>query len=166
MSAPLTRGTVGVMRRSGDGFITLADGSARWGRFGAAGVLLRHTEGDDVAFFLALRSMHCHRGGSWAIPGGAIDEGETPLEAALREFGEEVGPLPASYEVAELHEDDHGGWSYWTVVLDVDHRFDPPPVHSWETDDVRWIGAHEVLEFELFPEFHATLHRLGLVQSG
>lgn len=151
------------MRRSGDGFITVADGTARWGRFGAAGALLRHTLGDDVAFFLALRSMHCHRGGTWAIPGGAMDEGETPLEAALREFAEEVGPLNSSFQVAELHEDDHGGWSYWTVLIDVDERFDPPPVHSWETDDARWIRAHEVHDMDLFPEFGATLHRLGLV---
>lgn len=154
------------MRRSGDGFITLADGSARWGRFGAAGVLLRHThpeDADDVAYFLALRSMHCHRGGTWAIPGGAMDEGETPLEAALREFTEEVGPLSANYEVAELHEDDHGGWSYWTVVLDVDDRFEPPFVSSWETDDARWIRRHEVLDLDLFPEFQKALHHLGLV---
>jgi 8-oxo-dGTP pyrophosphatase MutT (NUDIX family) len=151
------------VRRSGDGFITVADGTARWGRFGAAGVLLRHTNGDDVAFFLALRSLHCHRGGTWAIPGGAMDEGETPLEAALREFSEEVGPLTASYEIVQMHEDDHGGWSYWTVVLDVDHRFDPPPVHSWETDDARWISRDEVHQLDLFPEFHATLQKLGLL---
>ncbi len=151
------------MRRSGDGFITVADGTPRWGRFGAAGVLLRHTDGEDVAYLLALRSLHCHRGGTWAIPGGAIDEGESPLEAALREFAEEVGPMPTTFEVAHEYEDDHGGWSYWTVVLDVADRFDPPPLHSWETDDVRWIGRHEVLELDLFPEFHKTLHQLGLV---
>ena len=69
------------MRRSGDGFITVADGTPRWGRFGAAGVLLRHSDGNDVAYLLALRSLHCHRGGTWAIPGGAIDEGETPARS-------------------------------------------------------------------------------------
>ena len=86
-----------------------------------------------------------------------------PLEAALREFAEEVGPLNSSYQVAELHEDDHGGWSYWTVVIDVDERFEPPPVQSWETDDVRWIGADEVHTLDLFPEFHATLRKLGSI---
>ena len=151
------------MRQSGDGFITVADGSARWGRFGAAGALLRHTDGDNVAFFLALRSLHCHRGGTWAIPGGAIDEGETPEEAALREFGEEVGPLNSSYTVAELHQDDHGGWSYWTVLIDVDERFDPPPIYSWETDDVRWVSADDVHTLDLFPEFGVTLRKLGLI---
>ena len=151
------------MRRSGDGFITLADGSARWGRFGAAGVLLRHIEGDDVSYFLALRSLHCHRGGTWAIPGGAIDEGETPLEAALREFSEEIGPLTSSYEVAEQYQDDHGGWSYWTVVLDVAERFEPGFLGSWETDDARWTRREEILELDLFPEFQKTLVQLGLV---
>jgi 8-oxo-dGTP pyrophosphatase MutT (NUDIX family) len=35
--------------------------------------------------------------GQWALPGGRIDAGETPLEAALREMEEEVGlRLPAS----------------------------------------------------------------------
>jgi 8-oxo-dGTP pyrophosphatase MutT (NUDIX family) len=29
--------------------------------------------------------------GQWALPGGRIDEGESPLEAALREMDEEVG---------------------------------------------------------------------------
>ena len=151
------------MRRSGDGFITLADGSVRWGRFGAAGVLFRHRVDDDIALFLALRSLHCHRGGTWAIPGGAIDEGETPLEAALREYAEEIGPLPGAFEVAELHEDDHGGWSYWTVVLDVAERFEPPPVHSWETDEVCWVSREEIGRLDLFPEFSATLVKLGLV---
>ena len=38
--------------------------------------------------------------GAWMIPKGAVEEGETPAEAALREFAEETGtrlaavPLP------------------------------------------------------------------------
>ena len=93
-----------------------------------------------------------------------MDEGETPLDAALREFAEEVGPLNTSYRVAEQYEDDHGGWSYWTLLIDVDERFDPPPVHSWETDDVRWISATEVHTLDLFPEFGMTLRKLGLIE--
>src|SRR5205807_8683973 len=77
---------------SGDGFVIVADGSRRWGRFGAAGVLVRHT-GDDgaIAFFLARRSEFCHRGGTWAIPGGALNSDEEPLAGALREFAEDIG---------------------------------------------------------------------------
>jgi 8-oxo-dGTP diphosphatase len=154
------------MRVSGDGFVTLADGSRRWGRFGAAGVLVRHADADagEPQYFLARRSMHTHLGGTWAIPGGALDEGETPLEGALREFDEEIGvPLHQhEFEIAEVHEDDHGGWSYWTLVVDVAERFDPPTALTWETSEVRWVRASELGELELFGAFRSTLQRLGL----
>src|SRR5436309_13763267 len=77
--------------RSGDGFVIAGDGQPRWGRYGAAGVLVRHVDGDDHWYFLALRSEYTHRGGTWAIPGGALDEHETPLDGARREFAEELG---------------------------------------------------------------------------
>jgi predicted NUDIX family NTP pyrophosphohydrolase len=39
--------------------------------------------------------------GAWSVPKGLIDEGEDPLAAAIREFGEEVG-LAVSGEFARL----------------------------------------------------------------
>ena len=41
---------------------------------------------------LTLRAagLRAHRG-QWALPGGRCDEGETPVEAALRELHEELG---------------------------------------------------------------------------
>lgn len=143
----------------GDGFIVLADGSARWGKFGAAGVLVRC--GDRV--FVAQRSLHCHNGGTWAIPGGALDLDESPLEGALREFAEEIGHELAGFEVAEIHEDDHGGWSYWTIVVDLPEPFDPPPVLQWETAAVAWVTPRELATMELHAAFEATLRRLELL---
>ncbi len=149
---------------SGDGFVTLQDGSRRWGRFGAAGVLVRCAVGDgDTAYFVALRSPLCHHGGTWSIPGGAIDRGESPLEGALREFREEIDHVLGDVVVAEVHEDDHGGWSYWTVVVDVTEPFDAPVSCSWETSECRWVGADELAALELFGAFRATLHRLGIL---
>ena len=153
------------MRRSGDGFVTLPDGSRRWGLFGAAGVLVRHdADSDDPSYFLARRSMHTHLGGTWAIPGGALDEGETPLEGALREFDEEIGvPLHQhAFELAVEHEDAHDGWSYWTLVVDVPERFDLPSTLTWETSEVRWVRRSELSELELFGAFRVTLERLRL----
>jgi 8-oxo-dGTP diphosphatase len=146
---------------NGDGFVVVADGSRRWGRYGAAGVLARHTHDDGtVRYFLARRSLHCHQGGTWAIPGGAIDSHESPTEAALREFGEEIGVALPHHVVAEVHEDDHGGWSYWTLVVDVDDRFDPPTTLHWETDAVAWVEATAVADLDLHPAFRSTLLRL------
>lgn len=151
------------MRSSGDGFVVLADGTRRWGRFGAAGILARHVDDDGPAYFVALRSSWCHNGGTWAVPGGAIDHGETPLEAAVREFGEEVGPLPHGWQLDHVHEDDHGGWSYWTHVIDVPHRFDPPAAMSWETAEARWVHARDLPTLHLFDAFRVTCTRLGLL---
>ncbi len=45
-----------------------------------------------AALVLTRRSERLHRhAGQWALPGGRIDQGETPEEAALRELQEEVG---------------------------------------------------------------------------
>ena len=44
------------------------------------------------AFILTRRAARMNRhAGQWALPGGRLDPGETPEEAALRELAEEVG---------------------------------------------------------------------------
>ena len=154
------------MGRSGDGFVTLPDGSRRWGRFGAAGILVRSAVAPGPPRYLvALRSPLCHHGGTWSIPGGALDEGESPLEGALREFEEEIDRELADISVAEVHEDDHGGWSYWTVVADVAECFELPTSYGWETTECRWVGPDELAGLELFGAFRATLQRLGLLDT-
>jgi len=148
---------------SGDGFVTLTDGTRRWGRFGAAGVLVRCPSADGgFDYFLARRSEWCHQGGTWAIPGGALNHGEAPLVGALREFAEEVGVELTEYAVVTTHEDDHGGWSYWTVVVDVPARF-TATVHNWETAETGWVAEHDLARLELLAAFRATLARLGLL---
>ncbi|MEY2478041.1 MAG: 8-oxo-dGTP diphosphatase [Actinomycetota bacterium] len=144
---------------NGDGFVTLPDGSVRWGRFGAAGVLARA----GGQFFVAQRSVHCHQGGTWAIPGGALHGDESPLDGALREFAEEIGVTLEDFEVVRLHEDDHGGWSYWTVVVDLPSAFDPPTRLHWETSATAWVTANELADLDLHPAFRVALLRLELL---
>lgn len=150
---------------SGDGFILAADGTPRWGRYGAAGLLVRFTDESGQWFFLARRAPWTHHGGTWAIPGGALDLHEAPLEAALREFEEEVGFAINSYEVIEVHEDDHGGWSYWTHLVEVNHQFSLPSSTNPELSEVRWAQAHELHHLELFEAFALTLQRLGIISD-
>ncbi len=50
-----------------------------------AGVLLR----DDKILFLHRKKMP--EPGTWALPGGKIDFGETPVAALVRELREEIG---------------------------------------------------------------------------
>ena len=150
---------------SGDGFVQLADGSRRWGLYGAAGLLVRHVDGDTgaVSYFVALRSQHTHMGGTWAVPGGALTHSESPVEAAVREFREEVGMILSPERVAHIHEDDHGGWSYWTIVVDVDERFPLPTTTNWETAEVRWATEEELATLPLLSPFRATMVHLGFL---
>jgi len=61
-----------------------------------AAVAIALTEADDAAggtaVLLTLRAAGLRAHSSqWALPGGRCDEGETPVEAALRELHEELG---------------------------------------------------------------------------
>ena len=54
----------------------------------------------EAALILTRRAANLRRhAGQWALPGGRIDEGETPEQAALRERSEEVGLLLAPADV-------------------------------------------------------------------
>ncbi len=60
----------------------------------SAGILLYRKQGRDVEVLLIKPGGPFWRkrdAGSWMIPKGAIEPGESPIEAAIREFKEETG---------------------------------------------------------------------------
>src|SRR3954471_11341385 len=108
---------MGRVLSNGDGWVRCAAGHRHWGRFGAAGLLLRHRPAFAAPLILLQhRALWSHHGGTWGLPGGARDPGETPEVAALREAAEETTLDVATLEVEASLIDEHGGWSYTTVV--------------------------------------------------
>ena len=138
-------------RDDGDGWTRCALGHRHWGLFGAAGLLLRH--GDRV--LLQHRALWSHHGGTWGILGGARNRGETAEQAAVREAGDEAGLVPGTFEVTGHHLDDHGGWSYTTVVARAATSLHLTALTE-ETIEVRWVGADELHALPLHPGFAAT----------
>ena len=133
-----------------------SDGHVRWGIFGAAGVVFVVREDDGPVVMLQKRSAMAHEGGTWSCAGGALDEGETHYEGALREATEEVGTLPAGEtkllgEYAFVPATD---WSYVTVVVAVSARFGNSM--NFETDAVGWFTPDEVDRLELHAGFAAA----------
>ncbi|MGH9008738.1 MAG: hypothetical protein ACRDYF_02710, partial [Acidimicrobiia bacterium] len=61
--------------------------------------------------------------------------------------------------------DDHGGWSYWTVVVEVPERFVVPPPANWETAEAAWVPHARLADLELLSAFGQTLIRLGLMAA-
>lgn len=66
--------------------------------------------------------------GAWMVPKGAVEAGESSLEAAMREFSEEVGPVPAGTPVVLATVRQNGGKLVEVFALEGD--FDPADLAS------------------------------------
>ncbi len=144
-----------------DGWTRCAQGHRHWGLVGAAGLLVVHDgdgDGDDERRFLMQhRSVEVHHGGTWAIPGGALAHGESAETGATREAEEELEDLPGGLEHLTTYTDDHGGWSYSTVIVRTPSRFAALD-HGWETgpEGFSWLTEDEIAEVPLHAGFAAT----------
>jgi 8-oxo-dGTP pyrophosphatase MutT (NUDIX family) len=109
--------------------------------------------------------LHRHRIlGTWVQPGGHVDPGETPWEAAVRETVEETGVTvahpPAGHELA--HVDVHPGprghlHLDLRYLLNGDGEPKPPP---GESQEVGWFSWEEALAISE-PSMRGILHVLA-----
>ncbi|HEY7102841.1 MAG TPA: NUDIX hydrolase [Mycobacteriales bacterium] len=147
------------MRGDGDGWTRCAAGHRHWGRYGAAGLLLLDRRDGVDRVVLQHRAWWSHHGGTWGVPGGARDSDETAVEAALRESAEEANLQPTAVRPYGELIDDHGGWSYTTVLACPIAPVDPEPVGG-ESEDVRWVDVADLDALPLHPGFAAVWPRL------
>lgn len=147
------------MRGDGDGWVVCDQGHRHWGRHGAAGLLLRHGRGGEREVLMQLRADWSHHGGTWGLPGGARDSSESPEQTALREAAEEAGVDPLLVQVVASYADDHGGWTYVTVIASCAERLAARPTGG-ESADVRWVPEPEVSSLSLHPGLATAWPRL------
>ena len=141
--------------RDGDGWINCDCGGKHWGLHGAAGLLLVR----DKTILMQHRAPWVHNGDSWGIPGGARDSHETVIQAALREAIEEVGISSDHLTTGEIFIDDHGPWSYQTVIAKAHPQLVAHEAND-ESKEVAWVAFDEVVNKNLHPSFANTWPQL------
>jgi hypothetical protein len=77
------------------------------------------------------------------------------VTAALREAAEEGGLAADTVRVHGRYDDDHGGWSYVTVLATTGHATTATPT-SPESIAVGWVPTDEVERHDLHPGFAAS----------
>ncbi len=146
------------MTGDGNGWTVCDLGHRHWGRFGAAGILI--TDGDRVV--LQHRSAWTHEGGTWALPGGARDSHENAVAAALREAVEETTLDPSLVTPFAEWIDDHGGWSYTTVLAHTCTPVEFAPANA-ESVAVTWWAMEAVHDLPLHKGFAAAWPHLRMI---
>ena len=143
--------------RDGNGWVRCELRHRHWGRFGAAGLLAYVTGGPVL---LQRRTWWSHHGGTWGLPGGARDSHESALAGALREAHEECGVPAAAVRQRAVFTDDHGGWSYTTVLAEADEPFGVRSDNE-ESDEVAWVPSGTVTALPLHPGLAAHWAQLA-----
>jgi len=117
-------------------------------------------EGEPL-YLLTQRSRWVDEGGSWAIPGGAIRDGETPEVAAEREAEEEIWPVPPHRATGVITQDCGGGWKFFVVTAIVDEAL--PTYPARQTDATGWFASEDMRTLPLHPGFRAWLVTTGIL---
>jgi 8-oxo-dGTP pyrophosphatase MutT (NUDIX family) len=103
--------------------------------------------------------------GTWSLPKGVVEAGESPEQAALREISEELGipidrlrlraPLPAS-EYAYRHEGRLVSKRVHHFLVEVPAGTEAVP-QAGEVDEVAWVPLAEAPRRVTYRDLHAAL---------
>ena len=161
------------VHQPGDGWVMCDCGRKHWGHNGAAGVLLARrdeTTGRVTHVVMQHRALWSAEGGTWGIPGGAISDGETAIEGALRESFEEANITSQDIDVVGAYCENHGNWRYTTVfAFEKPGHSVNPCAHDDESMEIKWVPIDDVPKLKLltamrtdWPSFRARLDSLAV----
>jgi 8-oxo-dGTP pyrophosphatase MutT (NUDIX family) len=122
------------------------------------GHMAPYTGGDAAVFDEENRILLIQRAdsGSWAMPGGAIEVGETPAEGASREAWEETGIEVEPTRLSGIYDSRYCGSRssyhlYHFVFLCRPCDKDQQPRRSNETLDVAWYTEEALAALDIHP---------------
>mgnify|MGYP001792281815 CR=1 FL=1 len=99
-----------------------------------------------------------HGAGMWTVPGGWIDYGETPGQAAMREVSEETD-LVVQSRMAEawlatcaLHPEGLQSVTIW-VPCDIESQAQPKVMEPGKIARVEWVAIRDIPDLPLWAPF-------------
>lgn len=108
--------------------------------------------------------------GSWGLPGGLLELGESLAEGARREVLEEcgleieVGPVVDIFE--PILRDETGRLRYHYVVVDLLGRYTGGELRAADdADDARWVGLEELDSLPMLPDTKAVIRKGAAMQD-
>ena len=117
-------------------------------------VILVNTEGNIL--FLR-RSDKVSRPHGWDLPGGGVDKGESPQNAALREVKEETGLEVSNLRILTTYLINTDKQDDLIIGYVADVEDEVVKIIGWEHEDSRWVSLDELGELDLPPEHTAIL---------
>jgi mutator protein MutT len=131
-----------------------------------AGTLV-HREGR----LLVVKRAQAPNRGLWAFPGGKVEEGETPMQTAVRETKEEVGldvEIEGLFDVVTYMLSELGRGDWRQVVL-VDYLAKPTDRRvrlNSESSAYRWVLPEELLRLDTTPQMRACADKFAKIWRG
>ena len=111
---------------------------------------------------LLVRRSKPPNAGSWSLPGGAQELGETAEDAARRELLEEtgllVGALHLAAHVDSIHRDENGRVRFHYTILDFAARWVAgEPIAGGDVSEATFAPLDRLDEYDLWSEAHRVI---------
>ena len=89
----------------------------------------------------------------WNLPGGVIDPGETPKQAAVREAQEEANITPVRLCSVGVW----AHWEGWVLEVFVARSYRGRVKASWESERYAWVNPRKLSSLTLVPFVHDAI---------
>jgi 8-oxo-dGTP diphosphatase len=119
-----------------------------------AAVILRNDKGEIM--LLRRGATAPWMPGKWNLPGGTVDPGEAPNEAALREAREEVG---VDVDPEKVHHVDSIEFPDGIAHFYEAETFRGEPKLNWENDKLDWVSPENLKDYDLVPGLERALSK-------
>jgi 8-oxo-dGTP diphosphatase len=119
---------------------------------------------DDDQILLVRRGQGPAQG-TWSVPGGRVEAGETLAEAVVRELAEETGLEGVCEQLVGWVEriDDHHHYvilDFWVTII-----AGTPPVAGDDAAEAAWVPLGEVAQLRLADGLAEFLHDHGILAA-